>query len=192
MVKGRERGGGDDRHPSPRALRCWVNTVCLYPWRHTRDWNETERRAARWRRSAERQGRSASLSLLPLCDLASTKGCYVTAIYTRTPFSLTPSLMSRSAPCKPSGAAPFSFASFTHLIIFTQWERNCYFSGTLNNTSERTPAARAAARWPAETESQFVTTTQLTIQEMIKTSLKRCSGRWYIPCFALQREYTGQ
>ncbi len=36
--------------------------------------------------NTEKQGHSAFPSRLPFCHLASTKGCYVTAIYTRTPF----------------------------------------------------------------------------------------------------------
>lgn len=36
--------------------------------------------------NAEKQGHSAFPSLLPFRHLASTKGCYVTAIYTRAPF----------------------------------------------------------------------------------------------------------
>lgn len=45
--------------------------------------------------NAEKQGHSAFPSLLPFRHLASTKGCYVTAIYTRAPFSLSPSLSCR-------------------------------------------------------------------------------------------------
>lgn len=66
------------------------------------EWNETERSGAD---STEKQGHSAFPSLLPFRHLASTKGCYVTAIYTCTP-SLP--LTSDSTTCKPNGTAPCS------------------------------------------------------------------------------------
>lgn len=71
---------------------------CLYPWRQPWvewDGEELDEVGAG---STEKQGHSAFLSLLPFRDLASTKGCYVTAIYTRTPLPSHPSLSRQAAP----------------------------------------------------------------------------------------------
>lgn len=82
---------GDWRRETEEHLRgplqCWVNTVpvCIH---RDKSWVESD--GEEWGEvgadNTEKQGYSAFPSLLPFCNLASTKGCYVTAIYTRAPF----------------------------------------------------------------------------------------------------------
>lgn len=48
--------------------------------------------------NAEKQGQCTFFSPFPLSHLASTKGCYVTAIYTRAPFPSRPPSSCQAAP----------------------------------------------------------------------------------------------
>lgn len=73
--------------------------TCLYPWRRTLRGHETEleRREVR-ADNAGKQGQCTLFLSSPLSHLASTKGCYATAIYTRAPFPSRPPSSCQAAP----------------------------------------------------------------------------------------------
>lgn len=72
--------------------------TCLYPWRRTLRGMRQSWSSVRWGRTMLKNKVSALSFLFPLSHLASTKGCYVTAIYTRAPFPSLPPSSCQAAP----------------------------------------------------------------------------------------------